>query len=85
MTQINLELFFSRRHRIATTLKKPNKDFPGIIESKPDYTESEIYEYLPPNYIKKAEIRLHLLSGSLCLRMTLGIFVERFYKKIQSF
>ena len=55
MTQINLELFFYRRHKVANTLKKLNKDFPGLIESKPDYTDSEIYEYLPPKYIKKAE------------------------------
>jgi len=55
MTEINLELFFARNHRIKNVLKNLNKEFPGLHKTKPDHTESEIYEYIPEKYLKKAE------------------------------
>lgn len=55
MTTINLEIFFYRRQRISSTLKKLNNKFPGLVDSQANYSNSEISEYLPPKYMKKAE------------------------------
>lgn len=55
MIDINLESFFFRRQRIARGLKKLDSEIQGLIQSKPDYSNSEIYEYIPSKYLNKAE------------------------------
>ena len=55
LTQIPLELFFYRRQRINRVLKNLNNEIPGLVTTVSSYDDSEVNEYFPPKYIKKAE------------------------------